>query len=213
MNERHRRSIRRCGVWVVALTGHALLYLLLVRNAGPPVRQGAFTAEQAILLMLDLSRPPEEGLPAPPEPARNARLSIPRPAEHANERSAPNTAITAPAPEPAAPVDWANEARVAARAATDGSGEPTTRLFGEPLKPALRKCEKRASSFEWNPEPKKAGFIGILPYVRLGKRCIVGLGFFGCALGALPEPNSHLFDDMSDPGHITTSVPGVDRCD
>jgi len=213
MNERRRRSIRRCGVWVVALTGHALLYLLLVRNAGPPVRQGAFMPEQPILLMLDLSRPAEEELPAPPEPTRTARLSIPRPADHTDESPAPNTAITAPAPmpDPAAPVDWANEARIAARAATDGSGKPTSREFGEPLKPARGKCEKRASSFEWNPEPKRAGFIGILPYVRLGN-CIVGLGFFGCTLGA-SEPNSHLFDDMSDPDHITTSVPDVDRCD
>jgi hypothetical protein len=213
MNERCHRSIRRCGVWVVALAGHALLYLLLVRNAGPPVRQVDVMPEQPILLMLDLSRPAEEELPAPPEPTRNARLSIPRPAEPADESPAPNTAITVPALESAAPVDWADEARVAARAATDGSDKPTTRQFGEPLKKPRGKCEKRASSFEWHPEPKKAGFAGILPYVRLGKRCVVGLGFFGCTLGALPEPNSHLFDDMSDPDHVTTSVPDVDRCD
>ena len=214
MNEHRRRSLRQCGVWIVALVGHALLYLLFVRLAGPPERQRYAVAGQPSVVMLDLSRPVEEPV-APPEPARAARPGVAPPAERRRAEASPlpNTAIIEPATAPAAPVDWDNEARTAARAATDGSDKPTTRQFGEPLKKPRGKCEKRASSFEWNPEPKKAGFAGILPYVRLGKRCVVGLGFFGCTLGAPPEPNSHLFDDMSDPDHITTSVPDVDRCD
>ena len=209
MNERRRRSIRRGGVWVVALTGHVLLYLLLARGAGPPERQTDLATEEVTLVMLDLSRPVEEP-PVEPEPVRNAR-AFSRAERTPDVSPAADTAITVPAPAPTARVDWDNEARIAARAATDSSGKATTRQFGEPLELARGKCEKRAKSFEWNPEPERAGFAGVLPYVRLGN-CVVGLGFFGCSFGAA-EPNSHLFDDMSDPDHVTTSVPGVDSCD
>ena len=44
-------------------------------------------------------------------------------------------------------------------------------------------CRKRNYESEWKPEPKRVGMQGLLPYIRLGKRCVVGLGFFGCGVG------------------------------
>ena len=46
-----------------------------------------------------------------------------------------------------------------------------------------------------------------LPYMELGKRCVIGLGFFGCGIGKLPEPDGTLFDDMDDPNRPRDSVP------
>ncbi|MEP7311935.1 MAG: hypothetical protein ABI859_05095 [Pseudomonadota bacterium] len=204
MNESRRISARQCGVWVVALFGHALLFLLIARVAGPPDRQRFASSEQPLLLLLDLA--------APVDPPRGMLVGLTPPKPALVNAIVEPTPTSTPTPAPTAPVDWANEARLAARAATDGAGKSTARDFDAPIKPSRTRCEKRASSFEWNPEPKKAGFAGILPYVRLG-RCVVGLGFFGCPIGEPPEPNSHLFDDMKNPDRVASSVPDVDRCD
>lgn len=68
-------------------------------------------------------------------------------------------------------------------------------------------CRPRSYENRWKPEPGRFGLSGGLPYVRLGKRCAVGLGFFGCAIGNLPPPDGSLFDDMSDPNRPRSSVP------
>ena len=73
--------------------------------------------------------------------------------------------------------------------------------------PPLPKCRQPTHPFQWRPEPKKAGFVGLLPYVQLGKRCVLGLGFFGCAVGRLPDANGHLFDDVNNPDRPRGSVP------
>ena len=67
---------------------------------------------------------------------------------------------------------------------------------------------------EWNgKEDRRVGFASGLPFVRLGKRCVVGLGFFACNPGELPEVNGHLLDDMKDPERATSSVPDPNVCD
>jgi hypothetical protein len=73
----------------------------------------------------------------------------------------------------------------------------------------LPKCKKHPSSFQWNEEPHRAGFVDGLPYLRLGKRCILVVGMIGCAVGALPEANGHLFDDLKDPDRNRSSVPDI----
>ena len=81
--------------------------------------------------------------------------------------------------------------------------------ISDPPNPLLPKCRKPKPPPEWEPQPKKAGFIGILPYVRVGN-CIVGLGFLGCTVGK-SEANGHLFDDMNDPDRPRSSVPDVPK--
>jgi hypothetical protein len=56
-------------------------------------------------------------------------------------------------------------------------------------------------------------WVGPLPVVKVGKRCIVTIGFFGCNLSELPETNSHLLDDMRKPDRPDSSVPHPNICD
>jgi hypothetical protein len=78
---------------------------------------------------------------------------------------------------------------------------------------SLRKpCEKPKSSWEWNKEEKPYA-LAPLPYVKLGKRCVVGLGFFACTPQKPPEANSHLLDDMRDGKTSPSSVPDPETCD
>ena len=130
-------------------------------------------------------------------------------------------AITAPAVPSAGPavltlpeqarIDWDLEAEVAADEWVDELARHERRKCDDSDKPGswLPKCRKKPSSFEWNAEPKRAGFENGLPYVRLGKRCILILGLVGCALGAAPPANGHLFDDLRDPDRDRSSVPDL----
>ncbi len=109
---------------------------------------------------------------------------------------------------PAAPqIDWIKEAEVAARARS--SAIPDTPACNDTGRPgsALPKCKRSQSSFQWDPEPSTVGVEGLLPYIRLGKRCVFALVFFGCALGELPKANGHLFDDLKDRERAQSSVP------
>ncbi len=89
-------------------------------------------------------------------------------------------------------------------------GRPDT--FSPPPETLREPCKPRDSSFERGRDEKRAGLLP-LPYVRVGKRCIVGLGFFACNLGELPKPNTHLFDDMQQGKTPDSSVPDPDFCD
>ncbi|MET0280442.1 MAG: hypothetical protein ABW278_04875 [Steroidobacteraceae bacterium] len=129
---------------------------------------------------------------------------------------APGTAlapapIPAPAGETTAPglaVDWHQQSlQITSRPVTEPRGSGT---FSAPVAVPVP-CVARSSSFEWNPQEKRAGLLP-LPYVVLG-RCVVGLGFFGCSLGKPSEPNSHLFDDLQAGRTPESSVPDVRICD
>ena len=78
-----------------------------------------------------------------------------------------------------------------------------------PRKPSTpcSKAQQKQPEFTGRQSYYASGFI---PYVRIGKRCIVGLGFWGCQLGKLPQANSHLLDGMTDPDRPGSSVPDVD---
>jgi len=160
----------------------------------------------------------EPKVDAPPSPQQAPQRTARR--SDAPEREAPasqspveSSAITVPSesttPSESPPsVDWRAEgaaaaARQAAAAAPSG--------FSAPPKVARKACEPPKSSWEWNPEPKKAGLTP-LPYIVLG-RCVVGLGLFGCALQKPPEANSHLLDDMRDGKTSPSSVPDPAICD
>lgn len=141
------------------------------------------------------SATPADENPAPLPPAESAPITAP---------AGPGT----PAESSGPPIDWRAEgAAAAARQAAPAA--PTG--FSAPPKVARKACEPPKSSWEWNPEPRKAGLTP-LPYIVLG-RCVVGLGFFGCALQKPPEANSHLLDDMRDGKTSPSSVPDPDICD
>jgi hypothetical protein len=51
-----------------------------------------------------------------------------------------------------------------------------------------------------------------LPWVQVSDHCIVGLGFFGCAIGELPPPKSDLLDDMGTSNQMESTIPGTEDC-
>ena len=54
------------------------------------------------------------------------------------------------------------------------------------------------------------GFSGGLPYVRVGERCVIALGFFACGFGGPPPAKGDLFEGMDDPERDRSSVPSSD---
>jgi hypothetical protein len=206
---REDRSFQRGAVWAVIIGGHVLLLVLFSRSNHRPLHVVEQDSDpRSILFFPALPEPLEASSPARQEPQSSAATDTPAAVRP------PDTAITPPAEIPAAasPIDWFSEAQQVARAAAERAGQPTPRAFGQIPQSPYKTCKKKRSSFEWDPEPKRAGFIGVFPYVQVGKRCVISLGFFGCALGELPPPNSHLFDDMHAPKRPTSSVPQLDEC-
>ena len=68
-------------------------------------------------------------------------------------------------------------------------------------------CKKKSlAKNSGNPSPN-AGFIGIFPYMRIGK-CIFGLGFWGCAVQT-PSPDGTLLEDIRNPDRPVSSVPDL----
>ncbi|MBS0417846.1 MAG: hypothetical protein JSR66_09030 [Proteobacteria bacterium] len=68
-------------------------------------------------------------------------------------------------------------------------------------------CKKRSFTKDWQPEPQRAGLVGIFPYVRIGK-CVIGLGFWGCAVQS-PSPDGTLLEDIRNPDRPVSSVPDL----
>lgn len=214
MGRRGGRSIRECVVWAFIIGGHALL--ILVFTDGKRVVQQASTdaPSPGILLLLDLP-----GQPSAPEPVGEAPqfASVPvltpqLPLPEIDSES--STAITLPPETGEAPdtnaIDWQLEAERSARAVVERSRKSTEKRIGvHPPSPFREK--KKPKEFDWDPEPGRVGVAaGFIPYVRIGQRCLVGLGFFGCGLGKRPEANGHLFDGMHDPDRQRSSVPDID---
>jgi hypothetical protein len=153
----------------------------------------------------------------PPEPAPPA---APLP-ERVRERSPSTQPVVAPPPQPMAPVtpplaprpdsnalpttnappvDWANEASLAARRSGKAiGGPPASTTFSEPPKALAKACVPKESSMEWK---------GAAPLAD-------ALRSFNCAItiGFECKPNSHLLDDMKDPERQKSSVPDPNICD
>ena len=190
----------------LALLAHVLLLLLLLFGMRSPLRVEVEPI-QFVSLWPDLSPPapnPEPPDLPPPDPPYRAKTRSPLP----DPETEVSTAITL-----LPPIDWQREGIDAARRAAEPKGPET---FSAPPRTARKRCEPPESSFVWNPEIPRAGFTRTpipLPFVRLGERCIVGLGFFACTMGELPEANSHLFDDVKEGKTTESSVPDPNICD
>jgi hypothetical protein len=203
MRRRYERRSRDCAVAIVVVVGHMLLILLWERVSRQTEQTTASDSAFETTLRL---------LPAPVSTG-NDRSDFSGPAPVLP--SSPLPSISPPAlpaiaslpPEaPAHTIDWRHEAERAARDATHAITQPQARSFGpKPRAPA----GTAPKQFEWSPEPKTVGFSGLLPYVRLGKRCFLGLGFFGCAFGELPKANGALLEHMDDADRPVSSVPDV----
>lgn len=194
---------QRCAVAAAIIGAHALAVLLglrLLRASGTPEPENVLT-----YIMESVSVPWHA---APPQTAATAQSRTEKP----QLPTAPDRpgAISGGPRADHAPIDWDGDAARAAHGVVDSlvRGEP--RKCDDSPKPGswLPKCHKRPPRFEWNEEPQQAGFKNGLPYVRLGKHCLLIVGLVGCQIGEIPA-NGHLFDDMKDPDRDRTSVPDM----
>jgi hypothetical protein len=204
------RTVRDCLVWVFIIGGHALLILVFTASKRQVQQVSIDAPSPGVLVLLDL---PAES--SSPEPATTEALQLASVPVIITPQFPDSTAITLPPEEivPEGPaIDWKLEAERSAHLTVERerNARRTEKRIGEhPPSPFREK--KKPKEFPWDPEPKKAGLAGgFIPYVVIGQRCVVGLGFFGCALGKKPEANGHLFDGMHDPDRQRSSVPDVD---
>jgi hypothetical protein len=197
---------------VATLIVHGLLLLLLrledVTQTHRPLPERVIAnawihLQQGPAVVTDDKLASGPGAKAPRQVGAAPAASHEGPTEAANAPSAEN-------PSDPATVDWYGEARQLASRVAEEAPPPTN--FGSLLQTAREPCVRRDSSFEWNPEEERRG-LRPLPYVLVGDRCVIGLGFLGCALGALPEPNKHLFDDMKRGRSPESSVPHHEVCE
>jgi hypothetical protein len=159
----------------------------------------------SVLFFIESPRPPPTTTPAVQPRATQATPTvipdIPEPSTAEQTSSAPT------APTPSATIDWTAQASAAAAAVIDKAIREETRKCDPSDSPNsfLPPCNPRTKKFEW--DQPRVGFSGGLPYVRIGERCAVGLGFFGCGFGDPPPANGDLFEGMDDPERDRSSVP------
>ncbi|MEO8306547.1 MAG: hypothetical protein ABI616_00735 [Pseudomonadota bacterium] len=210
--------IRAMAIALAVLAHTALLWLFIV--GGRETRTEPVPQSKLISVWLDLPAPPppDAALLPPVRPVtstsstRSSAGHIAEPPITVRKSNTPDSLETrATGAAGAAGIDLERELSVVGHSALTA---PPAASFSAPPKTARQPCAKRKSSMEWNgKQDRRVGMAGPLPYVRLGKRCAVGLGFFGCALDDLPEANSHLLDDMKAADYTGDSVPDPDRCD
>jgi hypothetical protein len=199
----HRgRSFERFAVLAVIVAAHVLFLEILIRNGKSYVRMSSQDSERGELFFFEIPPPPEEPITASKSEraARQQRAHVP-------EASNAITLSREEEPPPDADIDWIGDAAAVAREGLDKSTGPKPRAFGEQPKSPYDKSKQRKPGYEWQPEEKKAGFVGPLPYFRLGKRCVVMPPFFGCVIGKLPKGGGATLDEMRDPDRPRDSVP------
>jgi hypothetical protein len=209
LNAQSWRPQRSSRVWavVIVVAAHAalLLFMHLEHSRRLPIAS-ADDSLTVILVPVPITRPLP--LPQPVEPPLSRPAHQEPTAQSRTETEAPASPL---ASQHAPAIDWRAEiGRVAREAAENASKEQLNlpckapRKFGDPPQTG---CRPQPKPFEWDPEPGLFGFAGGLPFARVGKRCAIGLGFFGCGIGELPKPNGKLFESMDDPDRPRSSVP------
>jgi hypothetical protein len=190
----------RGAAFAVALLAHALIIWALLRAFAPLPRPHLALDERITLLYLP---PPVRAAPETVPPtgksaaahsaSRIRSLDMPGPSTGA----APSAASPQAAPPP--PIDWMAEQQRSA----ESTGGKLWKELSQHCRDAEAQhiyppeCHRYIAPEPWQPEQKHFGLAGPLPYVRAGN-CVLGLGFFGCAVGK-PPTNSHAFDGMRDP--------------
>lgn len=207
-----RRASTRIGIAALVLAAHVLLIQAWWWGSRA-VPSRIEPVPQYVSVWPDERRPEPpvavaERVQAKPPASRTAITTSPAPPRPDPSRDVPSEGIGAPDELSAPGVDWAGEAALAAQRQSEARGAPAT--FSEPPPKPREPC--RVKPWKWKPEEKRAG-IAPLPYVVIGKRCIIGLGFFGCSLGEPAEVASDQLDDYKNGDGAGPSVPDPNVCD
>lgn len=208
---RHRSSLDQVGSLIVVLGGHMLMIAVLVTGRLSDQRKVTEDIPQPLIwIPVRPDPPPEEPKRATAAPqSRLQKLQVIHTEPPVG--AAPTPALSpSPSPEPDTygALDWSLEAEKVAKSMAPGMISELQRTCAQAERRAQalpEGCQKHIAAKTWEPEPKRAGFIGIFPYVRVG-RCIIGLGFWGCAIGT-QAPDGSLFEDMRNPDRPRSSVP------
>lgn len=205
---------RRFFILIAVIGGHVLLLALFALVASKSHRRTSEDTQTRTVLML-IESPEEQPAPqviapvTPPTPRPIER--VPELRSPINPAPQPEEKVEPPPAQERAPgaIDWRAAGERAARAAVEGDSQGSVRKFGQP-RPKPQEQEE-VHEFEWNPKPPVVGFVGPLPFLRLGKRCIIILPFFNCGVGGkTPPPNGQVFEHMDDPDASRSSVPAPD---
>ncbi|WP_218042775.1 hypothetical protein [Steroidobacter gossypii] len=196
---------------MAVLTLHGLFLLaLLMRDYGRVITRASVHRNPTLFFIEEVPRlavtEPQPSLALQP-----AVVQPPTAIAPIDAGESANTPAVTPSTETPA-IDWRTQATQAASDAVNKAIRQEARKCDPSEKPDsfLPPCTRREHKFEWNPEEPRVGFSGGLPYIRLGERCAIGLGFFGCGFGAKPPANGDLFEHMDDPERDRSSVPALD---
>lgn len=203
---RQRRSYRDFLVAGSVVCGHVALVLLFARMRDS--EQGrADEAPSMTLISISVRERTPHATPIEPPTGQSTLIIVPPQLTVPPQPRLPQSEFAAPSSTTstaASAIDWRREGERAAENAIRAQPAPAGKSFEERAAPEQ---VPKARPFGWDPSPGNAGLSGGLPYVELGKRCVIGLGFFGCAIGELPAPNGELFEGMDDPNRDRSSVP------
>lgn len=195
---RVKRSSARFAAGTAVLGIHVLLALLFLRvKHGAQAQRPQAEIRANILNLLRLPRriPNQRG---PIEETERSRLL---PKHLRNLKASGMPGMTLPEVPPVAlpyrsKMDWYRAADEVAHSLTNVRRPRVYPGSGEHPKSPYRDCVQQPQ-FAWDPQPTVVGLDHhLVPYLRLGKYCVITLGSFGCAFGHYPGPNGHLFDSI-----------------
>jgi hypothetical protein len=209
---------------LVVVVLHVLVLALLMSGMAPRLPQDPELPIFVSQWIEEVEPPPPERtpeaplLPARPPPGASrspVRVDTPPAAE---STPAVSTTISVPTRTPESSstpqADWAREGKLAARRAAEKLGDEQPTTFSPPPRTVPKPCKPKESSMEWNgEEDRRVTWAGPIPVVKVGKRCVWALVFVACNLSEIPEPNSHLLDDMRAADRPRSSVPDPNICD
>ncbi len=210
MGRARRRSSDLVGCLAIVLGVHwFLIEVIFDGSLGKPRRVTAQSAGSLIWIPVAPDVPPEQHERTKKIDHR-PRAQIARPVHTEPPADAAAASVQPSGPIAESRPDWNLEAQsvaesMASRLINELQEKCATAERRAQALPAG--CKKDSPAKEWQPEPKRAGFVGILPYVRIG-RCTIGLGFWGCALQT-PSADGTLFEDIRNPDRPVSSVPDL----
>lgn len=205
-----RRLLDRVGLLAIVLGGHWLLIEMLFGGRLVELRRMTVDSPESWIWIPVTPDIPRKQHEQTKKIDRHSRTQI---AQLVRTEPPPGAAAAGAQPSEPAVVNapnWLSEAQSVAESMAPGLINElqdkcaTAQRLAQAL-PAG--CKKKSLAKDWQPEPRRAGFIGIFPYMRIGK-CIIGLGFWGCAVQT-PSPDGTLLEDMRNPDRPVSSVPDL----
>lgn len=185
----------RRGAALVALLAHGLIIWAVLHMSALLPHPAAL--ERMTLLYVP---PPEQVAAEASEPSADRHRSRVRSSGVPGPPTVAAPTAVPPQAEPLPPIDWAAEQHRVA----ESKGRENWKQLSQHCRDAEAlhiyppECHRYVTPEPWKPEEKRFGLAGPLPYVRVGQ-CVLGLGFWGCAVGKPPPANGHVLDGIHDP--------------